>query len=74
MAAGASSIVEHSVSNRVAIQEAFGVESHIRGAHTQPIDREQLAEAIIKLVNEDRRVRKAIIDLVLTCPNVVVQY
>ena len=72
--AGAGAIIEHSASNRVAIQEAFGVESHVRGAPVQPIDREQLAEAIIKLVNEDRRVGKAILDLVLTCPNVVVQY
>ena len=72
--AGAGAIIEHSVSNRGAFQEALGVESHVRGAHPQPIDREQLAEAIIQLMNEDRRVRKAILDLVLTCPNVVVQY
>ncbi len=71
---GAGAIVEHSVSNRGAIQEAIGVESRVRGAHPQPIDREQLVEAIIKLVNEDPRVAKAILDVVLTCPNVVVQY
>ncbi len=70
----AGSIVEHSAINRGAFQDAFGVESYFQGAHSESIDREQLAEAIIKLVNEDRRVRKAIIDMVLACPNVMVQY
>lgn len=44
------------------------------GLPSSVVDRERLVEAIIQMVQEDRRLQKAIVDLVLTCPNVVVQY
>lgn len=72
--AEAGAIAEHSASNQAAFQEVLAgsrVDSH---APAQEIDREQLAKVIIQLVNEDHRVGKAILDLVMTCPNVVVQY
>jgi hypothetical protein len=71
---GAGAIVEHSASNRGAFQDNPAVGPHVRETISPAIDYQQLAEAIVRLVNEDPRVGKAILDLVLTCPNVVVQY
>lgn len=51
---------------------------HFERQHTETvvlnhISEDELAKILIKLINSNRKVRKAIINLAFSCPNIVTQ-